>query len=520
MSTQTVEFNALHDPWIPVLTVNGDAATVSLGDALDQAHTLAKLDDRQLHPVEHESILRLIVSAAASALTRADGDTIIDSQRLPDSLSQVLAQHDVFTLGHPQRPFFQEWAQLTPEQQTEIADGKTLLPLPQMDPHVPGESSMQWGLRAIQPESELDAAAITRLLVLTWFHSNFSNAAAPTLVYLGRRKNGAPMGGSKTTAHFYLQGRNLGDTILANIPQAWLRTPPVPAAWADQSRHPQTASEAATFNQSAWAYTWTPNRPRIIWDTEHRPCGYVIGLSRTAANNIPLPPSGQPDKDWGAVFKTWAETLRTDDPTLPPNKMGSRVPANLQQAQGILTWYRNNLDQWIQDWANDRLLDKGSASHVLVFREEPRDSYGTLDSAALTTVPQQLLTSSAVARAYVADIVALADHLTKAMGIELKAIGGLAAKQQSPLRDEAVTLFYTRVDLLVLEALNAYAHYNDEDTQLIGERHIKARNDMTRIAVEVFRDITAPLRAPATTAQIENHRASFAQRAHKHKSKT
>lgn len=511
-------FDALTDPWIPVTTLNGLRIEVSLGDALTKGHEYRDLDRSAMTPVELEAILRFLISAAAAVTPHG---TAVDTHdlTLPTNSADLLRDTGgIFTLNHPERPFLQEWGLIDADTHNDLTTGASLLPLRGMDIHVPGASSANWGLRAtLTHDTDITPAVLTRLLVVTWQHTNFSNAAAPTLLYPNKRLNGAPMGGAKTTAHFYLHGATLTETLLVNIPHQWVDgSSPMLPAWLDQELQLETPAQAAAMGSGVWGYSWAPNRPRILWDDDNNPLGYVNGLTRTATQLIPAPHGV--NKEWKDTYKAWFESVRATDPTLPPDKTTNRIPADITHSRGVLTWYRNNLDTWIADWGNDRIGDKHDDLSVLIVREIPRDSYGTLDAATANTAPLFNLHIPFTARAYMNDLVTLADKLVWLIGKDLKAVSKLDSKSVSPLRGRAETDFYTRIDDVIFTALTAYRNIPtdpDDGDAAIVDAHNMARRSLVDAAIATFTTATIPLETPATAATVEHHRGVFAATARK-----
>lgn len=118
------EFNLLDEPWIRVITADCQMRTVSLTDALIQAHTFADLSGEVA--AQNTAILRLMLAVLHTVFSRvnAEGEAsplekssdalkrwkaLRDLGRFPEQpIRRYLeAWHERFYLFHPERPFYQ-----------------------------------------------------------------------------------------------------------------------------------------------------------------------------------------------------------------------------------------------------------------------------------------------------------------------------------------------------------------------------------------------------------------------------
>ncbi|WP_353513483.1 type I-E CRISPR-associated protein Cse1/CasA [Thermus sp. LT1-2-5] len=122
------KFNLLEEPWIPVLK-DGQVYQVSLGEALLEAHTIARIETAS--PLEEAALHRLLLALLHRALPpvrdEQDAADLLDGGQFDQGALQSYLDryHPRFWLFHPEAPFFQiadlpeeepvPWTKLRPE---------------------------------------------------------------------------------------------------------------------------------------------------------------------------------------------------------------------------------------------------------------------------------------------------------------------------------------------------------------------------------------------------------------------
>lgn len=502
--------NALTDPWIPVSGADGSTFDLSLRDVLARGHELADLSPA-LYPTEREALLRLLSTVAAFALQRVDAaecDRFGDSGRFPTgALGRLDEFAERFEIRHPDRPFLQVW-----HYQVDPND-KALVPIDQIDPHVPGGSSAQWGLRLIP---DLTAAALTRSLVVSWFHSKWSNAAAPSGMF--KTVKGAPAysGALDLTLHWI--GCNLGLTIAANVLEEWVEGG-MPA-WLDQDVVPP-ASDLTTSLTGLWRSTYTPNRAVLLWaDEVDLPVKFAVGCVAASRQPVPLMdgtitgPQGklsEADKQMlGLVHEFSPQRIYYDVVSGKDAGTRKRIRSNnpnLLSTEAASRWFANGYDASMRQWGTQGRVaapEHGDPSwRVGCYVELCDPKGGKRQRANWVTVDSALLAPPGQAVSQVAQVFTYVTAVTKTMRYRMShATEGRGAAGASTV-DRSVAALYGHLDATVLAMLDRAARTGSIDPDRICRQ-------IADTAIRVFEDQTDALLTPATMSRVFTARSAFA----------
>lgn len=506
-----MNINALHDEWIPVTGPLGES-TASIRSLLDHAHTLSDLGP-SLCPVERESILRLLTSAAAVALrgiSEAELDDLGDTGVFPvDSLSHLDNYAERFWLSHGSMPFLQEWS---------LAANPADMPLPlaNLDPHTPGGSSSRWGLRPV--DENPDARGLLRGLTCVWFHSKWSNGAPPAGLF--KAVAGAPGYGGARDLTLHWIGSNLGLTLAAGVPLAWAEGSDLPA-WLDQDTYPNGIALVGN-PESLWRATYTPNRPILHWDEAGEPVGYVIGCVAGSARSVPALPTIAPTKpakvgEASESTKSALAAVHSRDVTRAYRDIARRGEApeirkvtsrthRLLSTEGAINWFKNDLGAALKEWGSDRVAP---ASHgkpdwrLGCYLEECDGTGGTRRRSDWVVVNSALLTLEGPVADVITVVLGFIEIAAKEIYSQMSVAAEGAQKRKPAMSAQAQMSLYASLDDFVVGLLGESAV-----TGAVSP-YAPCLHVMT-IASQVFAEQTEPLRNPSTVAQVEIARAAFA----------
>lgn len=498
--------NVVDLPCVPVRHRDQSTKLLSLRDALVQAHELSGLAD-ELLPVEREALLRLLESLAAVILHGADPDDLEDDPRLhPELVDGFFTKHgDLFDLADRDKPLLQEWHTPDPTD-TDLA--KTFQPIEQMHLRVPGGSSARWGLTDERRDAH-DPAVLFVLLAVSWFHGKPSNAAGahfyvPTSGTKCSPISGAPSGGPHDTV-FHLVGDSLAESLLLNIPEAWLEEGALPA-WLDQDATPRGLAKPG----SLWRCTWTANRALVRWD-EGRAVSFTRGLTRR-----PVPLVGVADADGGegiAAVKNRAKAVASGDYCRVRHEKTStktvtkhvHANASLRSAEGFEKWYRDDLAASVHSWVNrHRALDPARRRPRLGWHHEEGDTYGNRELTQWVEIPLGELVLPEPERDTLIAITQHVSTIRKALG---SALATAAIDGRSPVRGRVLGHVLAALDEPVLQAVQQLARTDEPRSTVVVDDVLR---DMTRRARNAFTQSTEPLLTPATAASIYRARRGFA----------
>lgn len=214
--------NVAFDPWIPVVTMNGESKLVSLNTVFTEGENLA---DLAVRPHERVALMRLFLCIAHAAL---NGPQNYDEwcevpERLGDAASDYLEYwKDSFELFHPTKPWLQIPNICKQKNIKTSLDG----PFTEWTPvsklcfsYASGHTSTLFDHRGIQ--NERDISLETVLLSLLTFQC-FSPGGLISQVFWGQVQSKKTSKDSPCISasmlHAFLRGGNLFVTIQLNLP--------------------------------------------------------------------------------------------------------------------------------------------------------------------------------------------------------------------------------------------------------------------------------------------------------------
>lgn len=513
--------------WVPVVT-DGREEKVSLRDALARAHKYSGFGPSLL-PIERESLIRFLSSLAGvilrfadpayvkSLAKRAEADRIIPSaavDRFFNSYSHI------FNLRDTDKPFMQEWhipADSDPKEYTKD--------ISELHLHVPGSSSSVWCLRD-EKRGASDSRILTLLVVMQWFHAKANNGGSR--LYGGNKPiAGAPSGIGGSDATYFVLGRTLAETVLANTLTMWTLEEDLPA-YLDQDYVPDNLAQLIDNKLGIWRSTWTPNRPALLW-ANGAPTHFAIALTQRPIPLIPLPAGttagGKPANgaakamhyfDCAHIWKEIQPGKKKNAPEsapLPPSFWVRAVAKrSMASTEGLRFWYHEGFDQAFGDWARDDLHGG--------FRVVPRKKDGKFrlgiyieeaDTKAVDFVVSEWheipierlnLTSTRLERIELDSVFEIVDGIRRQMIVRLRnASADSSSKSSNPLSPKSQRVFFAAIDQVVLPYL--------DDMQDGSADVLATLREISRVSIESFEMATRPLLNPASTATVESARSAF-----------
>lgn len=232
------------EPWIPVVTVDGRRATLSLRDVLLTAGTIDRVVGDTA--VETAALLRFLFSTAAVILK--PGDRAITNAAVDAFFTAHGERH---WLMHPTTPFMQEPLLHVPR---DSAGRLKAIPLTWLELAAPSQSSKAWWGKSGDSNAEASLAQLTRRLITAWFYSPGIGGRAAGTYQDDPDTTWRPRGTISFASHglrSFWRGETLLQTILANVPTAHCAGLPL---WLldDGALPSASALTAATWTGSAY----------------------------------------------------------------------------------------------------------------------------------------------------------------------------------------------------------------------------------------------------------------------------
>ena len=253
----TFSFNALREPWIPVVRQDGVLEEVGIHDCLARAHGLREI--RHPAPIVEFGMYRLLEAFVLDALIVAERrpDDIFDLKDLlkeealcPEEIVRYEACcGDVFDLFHTERPFLQS-----------VIAGDSWKPLAGLFPAVPsGTNALHWHHRHESALAVSPAEALRMLTTIAPFMTAGGAGLSPSI-------NGAP------ALYVLPVGANLFETLVLNLP---LRQDQEGGKGVVAWRNSNAPGEARSQATMVEALTWRPRRIQLLPETEEGQPVYV-----------------------------------------------------------------------------------------------------------------------------------------------------------------------------------------------------------------------------------------------------
>lgn len=235
--------------WIPVVDSDGRHHTLTIRQALVQAHELRGFG--AVNPIEQSTLIRLL-GALGALVVREQGHRrpVFDAP----AVDTVLERHaEKMYLDHPDMPFLQEWHVEKPSKDVGVQVATLAV-------GAPGMSSKSWSPRGALPNIWHPPEGLHTLLMglaTRWFHSFGGNS---TQVHAGVRMSSGSVGARAGKDEvFYWRGSTLARTLMANTPAPWVDGKGLPA-FLDR--------DATTFG--------TPASPHPLWETTNSLNGLLV----------------------------------------------------------------------------------------------------------------------------------------------------------------------------------------------------------------------------------------------------
>lgn len=230
-------FSVLTEPWVPVITPQGDLREQGLLECLEHAHELKGI--RAPSPIVEFGLYRLLTAFVLDALINADRrpENPLDLKALllegrfdMDMIRKYVGLcGDVFDLFHPERPFLQ----------TKMED-EPLKALAGMFPAVPSGTNANLWHHGHEDEFSVSSADAARLLTSI---APFMTAGGSGL---GRSINLDP------PLYVLVIGRNLFKTIVQNLPLRKQGNKDGPIAWRNFSPAGKERPQVSTTEGLTW----------------------------------------------------------------------------------------------------------------------------------------------------------------------------------------------------------------------------------------------------------------------------
>ncbi len=239
-------FNALTEPWIPVIRMDGSNDELSLWSCLEQAPELREIRDPS--PIIEFGIYRLLVAFVLDALILTDQrpedpldlKSMIEGKRFDLNLMKDYVEKcgDVFDLFHPERPFLQ----------TKVNTKAKLKSLAGLYPVVPSGTNVNHWQHSHEDDLSVSAQMATRLLTtISPFMTAGGAGLSPSI-------NGAP------PIYALPFGKALFETIILNIPLRKQDSGKGLTAWRTKRSPGRECTQATTVE----AMTWRPRKIQLI----------------------------------------------------------------------------------------------------------------------------------------------------------------------------------------------------------------------------------------------------------------
>lgn len=538
--------SALHHPWIPVIR-DGQPHLVTVREALVDAHRIDRIDG-DLVPVEREALYRWLEALTAAVLHGLDPDDIAEDVAeglgLPvNAVDAFLTEHeDRFDLAHPDTPFMQEWhldpaAMLTSSLARDTRNAKGVVTTPDgarrgvgsLSVRRAGSSSSQWGVS--DDRRDATSMMLLPLLLVTFWYSTPSWNAAAAPGYRLTRGTGAPGGRPDTPGHiggaigvaagasstFHLRGRNFAETLLLNVPRAWLTGDPLPV-WLDQDHVP--APDRLADASSLWRGSWATIRPVLAWEGG-RPVAVFSGTTMREVPPVAPRVPGRSEveylKDCVKVLAVAGDTHRVWNGVAPKPgqpRRNLRAPKDITGTLGFVEWYGNERDRAFAQWPrHERVMAAGNET-VLSVHNVTFDGKGmTREGSEWTELPLSRLSLPLDARLAFVAVVGYAQECGKKVNRPLAwAADGAYPSPKHPIHPLTdlvkLAVFAALDDVLVAaqkRALDGFA--NDGETQSFIDG---TKDRIEKVAVTVFAERTEVFLAPSTYARVERARSEYA----------
>ncbi len=519
-------FNVATDPWIPVIH-NGEEKLYSLTSTLTYAHEISGLGANVL-PLERDSLLRLLAAATCMCVRAQKGKVTKDYKFDPETVQKFIDKYgDKWVLGDPVYPFMQNWAATSGAPVTQL-DNTIGAPVRSLDIHEPGDSSYICHVALSDGDLSADPALITRTLVTYWYHSMPSNGSAEHDGIRLNDKNkrqkaqigcsiGTSMKGFGGT-FFWWVGPTLVETLLANIPIAWLQPEHEPV-WLNQQAQPNPGSVAG----SLWIATYAGNRPLIGWDENGKPVRYLSGASintpgwaekksvateegaeaRAAANRIGPLLAQDPTI---LSFEVEGKRKKEGTPSGPAVVTNMRITpdgTNLS-ISNYFDWHKNDLSKLALELTSTRALVP-SIKNGFTLEIMASKWFGTMSSIAFTSItwispdskllfPESLGGDGKVGVIQSINSLGVAKtRAEKELNTALTHIVMNDNKINATLIATAKVSFEKRIRT-ILEDIASQARQGDS----LPPDEASLQELVARSAIQTFKEVSAPYRTPAT----------------------
>ena len=515
--------------WVPVLK-DGREECVSLRVALADAHEYSGFGPSLL-PIERESLIRFF-SSLTGVILRFTSPAYVKSLAKQDRSNRVIPFEAVnrffdtygqfFNLRDADKPFMQEWHIPSDSDPKQYSKDISELHL-----HIPGGSSSVWGLRDEKREAS-DPRVLALLVIMQWFHAK-PNHARPQLFGGNKSIVGAPSGIGGSDATYFVMGRTLAETVLANTLKKWTekKKENLPA-YLDQDYVPSNLAQLVDNKLGIWRSTWTPNRPALLW-ANGAPTHFAIALTQRPIPLIPLPvgieAGGNPVYDaakamhyfdcahiWKEIQPGKKKNAPESAPLPPPFWVRAVAKRSMASTEGLRFWYHEGFDQAFGDWAHDdlhggvRVLNrrKGDCFFLGIYIEEAGVQTPDFVVSEWHEMPIERLdlTSSQLERIELELVFDVVDGIRKQMIVRLRnACADSGSKSSNPLSPKSQRAFFGAIDQVVLPYID-HLHDGRADVLL-------TLSEISRVSIGSFEAATRPLLNPASTAAVESARAAF-----------
>ncbi len=253
-------FNLVHEPWVPVLRLDGSSATLSLADCFAQAHNIRRLVGEL--PTVSFALVRLLLAITHDAIGFHDKDALrrvveagIDVGRIVDYLS---VHADRFDLFDARRPFFQVAGLRTAKDEASGLE-KLIGDVPNGEPYLTTR-----GGRSLE---RIPAAEAARWLVhcQAFDPSGIRSGAVGDPLVTGGK--GYPIGPawSGHLGGIVIHGQNVAETIAYNLTHT-ARDPRDRPVWALDSPHTEQRSVDPEPAGPVALLVWQSRRVRLVGD--------------------------------------------------------------------------------------------------------------------------------------------------------------------------------------------------------------------------------------------------------------
>lgn len=455
-------------------------------------------------------MMRLLISIGAMLERRAGGEVAGD-RFSPPSVESFEADFEARFDLFGERPFLQRWdksqadlAQLFDldvedprELKARLKNRKSALrPLSQLHPHIPGSSSSQWAVRR-DARDETQLANLTLLLVTAWFQTKNGNGRDPW----GNRalKGSAGTWHVNPLALYFLDPDNFARTLLANIPEAWIRDGRNDSPlFLDHSNLPDDFATAHVT--SITRFTYAKTLP-LIYLAEGTPLGFVIGSD----DEIPIPVLGKDDKESLNLVHERDHTrlYRTVKGDLAPR---GAFGARLSTTEGFERWFRaeNGISDALSRWSRpNRLIniaDADKAKWRLSVFSDNGDPQGNREWASWDDVPADFAAADGNTLRAIQTIYAYASECRGSFSYAGRMATGSSRIPAIAINGQAS--FYS--------ALTSVTAQLEHDVSAGAEIELRRYSrEVEVLANREFARATAPLLVPSRVPEVARARATF-----------